>query len=236
MHPQVSVLVKLQAIDLSIEKIEETKEEYPKKTELLKENLKEKRRVTNLEREKLEKLEQDRMREERILQQEIQRIEKHEERLLSVKTNKEYQAALKEIALAKESNSEREDNILNILEELDALRKGLGEQEKDCEKTCREFEKESNELEEKLEKFERQLAQETRRREKLYSEIDAEVLRMYKNIRKGRHGIAVVRVKNEFCQGCNMYMPPQLANEVQKGIDMVFCPSCNRILYWEKNS
>ncbi len=236
MHPQVSVLVKLQAIDLSIEKIEETKEGYPKKTELLKENLKEKRRVTDLERKKLEKLEQDRMREERILQQEIQRIEKYEERMLSVKTNKEYQAALKEIALAKESNIEREDNILNILEELDALRKALGAQEKDCEKTCREFEKESNESEEKLEKFERQLAQETRSREKLFSEIDAEVLRMYNNIRKGRHGIAVVRIKNGFCQGCNMGMPPQLANEVQKGIDMVFCPSCNRILYWEEIS
>lgn len=236
MHPQVSILVKLQNLDLSIGKIQKTKENYPQKIELLKNRLEKERKITESEKEKLEKLEKDRRREERTLEEEIERITRSEEKLFSVKTNKEYQAVLKEIALAKESNSEREEKILNILEELDVLRKELWEKEKNFEEISRKFKKESSELEEKLKAFDNQLAEKIKSREKLFSKIDPEIIQMYENLRGGRQGIAVVATKNGFCQGCNMGMPPQLSNEVQKGGDLVFCPNCNRILYWVNNS
>jgi predicted nucleic acid-binding Zn-ribbon protein len=42
-----------------------------------------------------------------------------------------------------------------------------------------------------------------------------------------------VAVKNGTCQGCNMNIPPQLYNVLQRGVSIEICPSCSRIIYWE---
>ena len=236
MHEQINILVKLQDLDLSIGKIEETKNNYPLRIELLKEKLEEKRKIADSKKDKLESLENERKRKERIMEAEMEKIRKSEEKLLLVKTNKEYQAALKEIALIKESNSQREEDILNVLEELDVLRKDMKEQEEDLIATSREFGKEESELTAKLKEFTNQLAEKAKKREELSSKIGPELLQMYENIKKRRHDIAVVSTKNGFCQGCYMDIPPQLSNDVQKGMDLIFCPNCNRILYWENSS
>ena len=232
MHPQISILVKLQNSDFSIEKVEEAREEYPRRIELMKANLEVRRKTTDAEREKLEALEKERRAKERSLEQETERIKKSEEKLDTVKTNREYQAALKEIALAKELNGKNEDDIINILEELEVLKKELKEKEDSLSVTYREFEKEKKELTEKLKKFEKQLSTKKKNRERLLSEIDSEKRKMYENIKERRHGIAVVSVKKGSCQGCYMDIPPQLYNEVQKGTDFIACPNCNRILYF----
>jgi len=236
LHEQINILVKLQDLDLSIGRIEETKENYPRRIELLKEKLEEKRRIADLKREKLESLENDRRRKERVMEQEMEKIRKSEEKLLLVKTNKEYQAALKEIASTKESNSQREEDVLNVLEELDVLRKELKEKEEDFMTVSREFEKENSELTAKLEEFKNQLAEKVKKRGELSSKIGPDLLQMYENIKKRRQDIAVVPTKDGFCQGCYMDIPPQLSNEVQKGMDLIFCPNCNRILYWANSS
>lgn len=235
MHPQVNVLVKLQDLDLSIGMIEEGKENYPQKIQLLMEKLEEERGLTDLEKDRFKELQRNRRQEEMMLETEIQRIAKSEEKLLLVKTNKEYQAALKEIALAKESNSEREEKVLNILEKLDVLGREVGKRERDFDAMSKKFNKEKSELKKKLKGFERQLAEKTEDREKLLPQIEPKMLQLYEKIKKGRQGIAIVPARDGFCQGCNLGMPPQLSNEVQKGVDIVVCPNCNRILYWENN-
>lgn len=235
MHPQVSILVKLQDLDLSIEKIGEAKESYPKRIELLKVKLDEERKLTDLKRENLENLEKKRRKDERTLEDKMERIKKSEEKLLSVKTNREYQAAKREIALTQEANSKKEENILNILEEIDVLREELKKKEEYFRELSMEFEKEKNELTKKLDKFEKQLGEKIKTRGKLSSKVDPERLKMYENIKKRRHGIAVVSTKDGSCQGCYMDIPPQLYNEVQRGTDLLFCPNCNRIFYWANN-
>ncbi|MFH2013145.1 MAG: C4-type zinc ribbon domain-containing protein [Pseudomonadota bacterium] len=236
MQEQINILVKLQDLDLNIGKIEETKNNYPLRIESLKEKLEEKCRLADSKRDKLESLENERKKKERIMEDEIEKIKKAEAKLLLVKTNKEYQAALKEIASTKESNSQREEEILNVLEELDMLKKELEEQEKDYMAISKEFAKEESELTAKLEEFANQLAEKVKKREELSSKVGQDLLHKYENIKKHRQNIAVVSTKNGFCQGCYMDIPPQLSNEVLKGIDLLFCPNCNRILYWESSS
>ena len=235
MHEHVSVLVKLQDLDSTIGEIEQAKIDYPQKIELLRETLKKEEDLADQKREKLRMLEQERNAKEGHLAHEMERIKNSEEKLLSVKTNKEYKAALKEIASAKESNSLEEESILVILEEVDALKKELKEKEKSLTTMSEEFEKEEKALTVKLNELEEELRDRTRRREKLFAEIDPAILKTYENIRKHRQGIAVVQAKEGFCQGCYMGIPPQLYNEVQRGDDMIFCPNCNRLLYFITN-
>ena len=49
-----------------------------------------------------------------------------------------------------------------------------------------------------------------------------------------RRGLAMAPVKNGTCQGCNMNIPPQLYNVLQRGQTVETCPSCHRIIYWEE--
>jgi predicted nucleic acid-binding Zn-ribbon protein len=50
-------------------------------------------------------------------------------------------------------------------------------------------------------------------------------------MRKG--GIAISQVVNATCSGCNMNIPPQMYNELQKRDSLKFCPNCERIIYWK---
>ena len=70
-------------------------------------------------------------------------------------------------------------------------------------------------------------------RDKLAAEVKPDVLKRYGNIRM-RRGLAVVSVRNGTCQGCNMNIPPQLYNVLQRGQTVETCPSCHRIIYWEE--
>jgi hypothetical protein len=49
-----------------------------------------------------------------------------------------------------------------------------------------------------------------------------------------RKGLAVVAVKDGTCRGCNMRIPPQLYNVLQRGNSLELCPTCNRIIYWAR--
>jgi predicted nucleic acid-binding Zn-ribbon protein len=46
----------------------------------------------------------------------------------------------------------------------------------------------------------------------------------------------VVAVWKEVCDGCHMSIPPQLYNELQKSNELITCPSCSRIIYWENRN
>ena len=45
--------------------------------------------------------------------------------------------------------------------------------------------------------------------------------------------MGVVNVRQETCQGCFVHIPPQMFIEVQKNKEIIRCPNCNRILYFE---
>ena len=69
-------------------------------------------------------------------------------------------------------------------------------------------------------------------RDKIATGIRPEVLKRYGAIRM-RRGLAVTTVRNGTCQGCNMNVPPQLFNVLQRGNSIETCPYCHRIVYWE---
>jgi predicted nucleic acid-binding Zn-ribbon protein len=61
-------------------------------------------------------------------------------------------------------------------------------------------------------------------------------LKRYDILRDKRNGSAVVQTINGVCQGCFMTVPPQQFNEIRKGDKLNFCPTCQRILYFEEEA
>jgi hypothetical protein len=229
-------LVSLQTVDLKIQEMERVKQEIPQRLASLEEEFKKEEEKLKAERTGLEKLQKDRRQKEKDLEEEIDRVKKAEARVFEIKTNKEYQAVLKEIETAKKLNRQREEEILGILERFEEMQTQLGKHEKILEARRKEYQREVAELKQKAASFEAEMADEVRQRQAQEKEIPRELLIKYRMLSEKRQGVAVARVINGVCLACNMNLRPQLYIELQKQDTLIVCPNCNRILFWENGS
>lgn len=184
-------------------------------------------------RRTIEELERERRKKEGELELENEKIKRSQLRLLEAKTNKEYQALLKEIEWTKEINSQREEDIINILEESDELKNSYESLKERAAKEKEEMEEEIARVKERMVQAEKDIAQWHETKADIIKELDPQLLQRYTILKEKRDGIAIVLAKNEACQGCYVNIPPQMYNEVQKNMEIILCPNCNRILYWE---
>ncbi|MBN2537970.1 hypothetical protein JXB37_06835 [candidate division WOR-3 bacterium] len=71
-----------------------------------------------------------------------------------------------------------------------------------------------------------------RERAKLTKKIDPQLLAQYHRIMKRYGGRVVVQVIREFCGGCYVKLPSELA--VRCRTEVVACPNCGRFLFYVK--
>ena len=236
MREKMERLVALQTVDRKIHEMERAKEEIPQRLAFLEEEFKKEEEKLKAERTGFEKLQKDRRQKEKDLEEEVDRVKKAEARVFEIKTNKEYQAVLKEIETAKKLNRQREEEILGILERLEEIQAQMGKHEQTLEARRKEYQREIEELKQKAASFEAEMADEVRQRQAQEKEIPRELLTKYRMLSEKRQGVAVARVINGVCQACNMNLRPQLYIELQKQDTLIACPNCNRILFWENGS
>jgi hypothetical protein len=229
---QLSYLIELQKLDLNIDKINFKKKELPEKIAQMDEEFA--TYVTNMDesKKKYEELNKRHSEQEDKLRRGIDSLKKTKERLLEVKTNKEYQAILKEIETIENKNSENEDEIISALEELDHVRIELKAREKDFDAYRLQYEKEKKKIEGEISQLDIDLSDCMQLNKDLRKQIRKELLKKYETIKAKRNGLAVVLVWKEVCGGCHMNIPPQLYIELQMSTDLLSCPNCNRIIYW----
>jgi predicted nucleic acid-binding Zn-ribbon protein len=232
LNEQLRFLRELQDVDLELIAIEADKQRYPVEINNLDEELASAKDVFKKRAEKIELLEKERRQKEGDLELEQERMKRAQSKLYEVKTNKEYQALLAEIEALKEINSQREIEILEIMDEIDELKREYARTEKELLETEQKIGGEKKRLEENLGRVDGVLASKKRKRTLVAKKISPELMALYKTLRE-RKRKAVVPARYGACQGCNMKIPPQMFNEVQKSQDIIVCPSCNRILFWE---
>lgn len=236
MREHLESLFTLQAIDLRIQEMEKEKKQIPQSIVSLEEKLRHEEEKFRVEKAELEKLQKERRQKEKDLEEEIDKVKKAEARVFEIKTNKEYQAVLKEIENAKKLNRQREEEILEILEKLEEMQKRNTHGEKELDSKRKELQRHVAELRQKEASFEQEMAGEILQREKREREIPPELLSKYRMLAEKRQGLAVARVTQGVCQACHMNLRPQLYIELQKQDSLVLCPNCNRILFWENGS
>jgi len=209
---QLQLLWKLQTLELQIEEAQKNRATYPLEVERLQGLLRTQEEQQEAEKRRIEELEKERVTMEGELELENERIKRSQLKLLEIKTNKEYQA---------------------LLQEIDRLKADYAGFLERAQKERVEIEGETATIQEHMAKAERDIAHWQQTREEIVGELDPELMKRYTTLKERRNGIAVVKVKNEGCQGCYVNIPPQLYNEVQKNREIIVCPNCHRILYWE---
>jgi predicted nucleic acid-binding Zn-ribbon protein len=152
-----------------------------------------------------------------------------------INTQREYEALDKEIRDAADREAQyrkdlqKEERLLSDLEgQMEQSVSLIEQQEKELAEQRTQVEQQAMEKNLRL----RELEQSER---DLNQDMDPEVIFKFERIIRNKMGRGIVAIKGNVCTGCHMILPAQFANEVRLGEDIVFCPYCSRILYYEES-
>ncbi len=234
MKDLIKRLVTLQQVDTRILEKRAFIDRVPGRINEVDEPLKAARAELELVRQRNDASAKKKKEKERLLEDINDKIKKAKGRISDLKTNKEYQAHLKEIEASEREISSIEDQILAIMEEME---KSLQNQ-KQIEGRVKSEEDKLNAfrrgLEEEVAQYEKELEGLKAERGGLAASVDRDAYNAYMALLATGSGLAVTSARNEICTGCNMNMPPQLFVELRKGEELIQCPQCRRILYYSE--
>ena len=228
---QIELLIDLQQKETAAAKVQQELNQLPAKMAEIESGLKEIEEAINVKKEKLAELKKNYRSYDTEIQANQGRIQKREEQLRSVTTNKEYQAILKEISEIKKASSRIEDETLACLDQIDAAENEVREKEEARQAEEKEVEAQKSVFESEADTERRSLDELLVQRDGISAKIDPELIGQYEMIKSQCRGIAIVRVKDAICLGCNMNIPPQMYNELHRENEMRTCPHCHRMLY-----
>ena len=237
MQDQLELLKQLQAIDSALKKLEKVKLDFPKRIHQLEKEFAKKQQSLEKGKTSLEEVQKERRKKEQELSREFERLQKSQDKIGLVKTNKEYQAALKEIDEIKQHNSDIETEILIVMEKIDILEKTVRQEELEYQKWLQESEKQKETLHAELEKSNQELQNQQTLRKAILENIEPDLIKKFEMIKERRQGLAVVSIQDGLCTGCNINIPPQRILEIRKSNNAIMnCPFCNRIVYFEEHN
>ncbi|MDO9565627.1 MAG: C4-type zinc ribbon domain-containing protein [Candidatus Desulfaltia sp.] len=235
MKEQIDILVKLQKIEIESDDVKSKLSSVSEKLDSFDAELKEFEQSVIDKKSLLDGLNKKYRSYDSEVQTNLDMIKKSQGRLVAVKTNREYQALLKEIEELKKKNSQSEDEMLLCLDSIDETEKNISV-EKDEYSTLKEKVSSDKEIiMREVEHGKERLVKLKAEWSSISSKVKPELLKRYTMVGQRVKGTALASVKKSVCSGCNINLPPQMYNELQRCDSLEFCPNCQRIVYWEQS-
>lgn len=231
LRKKFDVLLKLQKIEMETAEIEAGLKRLPDELAALDEKNREKEKVLSDASVQLNALQQTYRALELEAKSVQSQIAKSEDKLGSVKTNKEYQSSLKEIDDLAASLSAIEDRMIDCLEKIDELESTVKEKKDELQRTARALEKEKTEVLQAADVMRQQIATLVEERGQVVSDIDIALMNTYNNVKENIGNFAIAVVKDAVCLGCHVNLPPQMFNELLRFDKIFYCPHCERLIY-----
>ncbi len=232
---EVQKLIKLQEVDKDIFSLSKEKAGQPQILEVLTKDFDAKKANLAALEENKKKLQLKQKEKEGELGSKEENIKKSNSQLGQLKTNKEYQAKLAEIESLKADKSIYEEEILKLMVETDAVKTQIDEEKKRLQEEEKKFNEGKNKISSRTKEIDGLLKDLEGKRRMIASSIDKKFLASYEHILHGKEGLAMVKVKDDSCQGCFMHVPPQVINEIKMHERLITCEICARILYLEED-
>ncbi len=233
MREEITRLMSLQTIDRELRELEESLSSVAGRVEELRRECQE----YQAELDRLTAEEQEsglaRRRLEKELAEGEARIRNKRMRLNQVRNDKEMQALAAEVESLKENNQRLEADMLAQMEGAEPRGPRIEELQQLVEQKVAEVAAVEKEIAAQMEDLKVSISKQRVDRDLMARDIAAPLLQRYQMIFSRRGGIAVIEAKGGTCQGCRMRLPPQLYNELQKHLQIHYCPNCSRILYFE---
>lgn len=224
-------LVKLQIIDTEIYNLRSEKDSKPQEIKTMEALFEEKKQSLAALEKNLLDLQKQRKDKELELASKEEGAKKLQAQLYSLKTNKEYQAMLQQIQDAKADASVIEDKVLELFDQADKVKTEMEQEKGKLKEEEKIFAEQKKKIEDRIKEIDERLTQLEAQRNQLVPGVNPKILAQYERILSNRDGLAIVTVKDNSCQGCNMFVPPQVINLIKMYERMITCEICNRILY-----
>ena len=232
MDPELDKLIQLQRAATEFRKVEAELAEVPRQKAHLDATLAEERAHLEAAQESLDSCQKSRRRHEGELQDLETRRSRYKEQLMAVKTNREYTAMLHEIETVEREIREREDQILEEMEQTEVLAAELevaGGRLKENEERHRI---ETDTLEQRSQTLGEAVRRVGAERDAIAATISEENVELFRRVTKFR-GDAVTRALDGACGACHVTLRPQMFLDVRHNDEVRQCPSCSRILFYE---
>lgn len=233
MKEQLLLLIELQECDSQLVKIAGRKKILPEKIDKLDEAFTTFQKEIEQNKKKYDELKAHHADCENKIKKINETMIKTKERLLEVKNNKEYQAMLKENEAAETMCGNVETEIISILDELEKLSILVKKDQAILEEQRKKYEEEKRLIEVDLNSIDADFMNWEQKRVVLKDKVPVDLLVRYEKIKKRNNGVGVISVWKAVCNGCHMNIPPQLYNELQKTSELISCPNCQRIMYFQ---
>ena len=233
MRDQLKRLEELQQHDAKIQELENVLKAIPAKLEATRTDLLRVEALLRAEQGQLAETERYYADQKNALDDELVHVNEAKQKLGKSTNAKEYAAAQRETEQRREEATNRETEIAKLVEAIKDKKKVLEDRARDVDTLRASFEKDSQAADAKVAELQGQIASLRAERDVVAKDVRPDVLKRYSNIRM-RRGLAVVSVVSGTCQGCNMNIPPQLYNILQRGTSIETCPSCHRLIYWDE--
>lgn len=232
---QINSLVQLQVVDSEIYALRAEKARKPEEIKILEASFEEKKQnLSNLEKSSQDLQKQRKDKELELATREAS-INKLQVQLYQLKTNKEYQAMIKQIDDTRCDASVIEDKILELLDGVDKIKNDVNREKQKLQEEEKLFNEQKKNIENRIKEIDDRLAQLEAQRKQILPNVDPKIASQYERILLNRDGLAIVLVNDNSCNGCNMFVPPQVINLIKMYDRLVTCEVCNRILYIEED-
>jgi predicted nucleic acid-binding Zn-ribbon protein len=160
-----------------------------------------------------------------------QQLEHSREKLSRSRTERESNAAQRELEELRKLVRDREDEIGKLSADADASRQQIEATEGEHRKLVDELNARQGDINSKLGVAEGKASAKGAERQVAVKALPAQLYRRYEMIRSKR-GTAIAQTTDGTCKACHMSLPPQLFHRLRREPTLEQCPSCNRIIYF----
>ena len=232
---ELQQLMQLQTIDYDLGELERSKEYLPDMMENLNREIEEvqTRLETAASTQEESRLRQSSLELEVATKQ--KELERYQQQMMSIKTNKEYDALVSQIDTLKQEIDTAETETLILIDKLSELKKEIEESKTQLSEIEDSNHKQLDILKDKINSIGDKVASKDKERAAVVTSIPRQVLTVYERVRRGKGGDVVVAVKRRACGACFKAFTPKKVQEIKGGGKIFTCDYCGRILYWDVN-
>lgn len=232
MNSDLELLLKLQVIDYDIGELERSKEYLPDMMGNLKHEISDAQTKLDAVTSELEEAKIRQKNLELEVSSKEAELQKFQQQMMSIKTNKEYDALVGQIDSVKESISSSETELIELIDRIAELEKLMVEYREKVSHVEENNNKQLQILQDKIANIGNTMSGKMTYRTEVSSAIPKPILTIYERVRKGKGGTVVVVVKRRACGACYKALTPKKVQEIKKGDRILTCDNCGRIMFW----
>ncbi len=231
---QLKLLEQLQELDLQVDRLKKERDALPVALKASDEALAKIQASLTVKKAAHAEQEKTHRQTKAALELNRERLTRSESRLEGIQNSQEFQAVNKEIEQLKKLNATLDQQMEKFNADLDAVTKEVDALSAQQSEIQQKRDAEAATVAEKTKVLNQDIDRISADKKKYSDPVDKRTLSQYDRVRVARGGLGIVPAASGRCKGCNMVVPPQLYNEVQKALTLHQCPSCHRILFVPK--